>query len=134
FSPDARAGYESMITAFAAWSAGAHVGLQACGILDQINAMCYEKFVLDLEVWGYVKRVATPAGVDADSLAMEVIAACPGDYLTAEHTMKHFREELLTPSLAPPLSYDAWLAQGRPDALTLAGERVARLQSEQEAT
>ena len=124
FSPDARAGYESMMTAFAAWSSGAHVGLQAFGILDHINAMCFEKLVLDLGMWDYIKRVATAGGVNGETLAMEAIAACPQDYLTAEHTMRHFREELLTPALAPPLSYDAWLEQGRPDTLALAsGQR-----------
>ncbi len=127
FSPDARAGYESMMTAFAAWSGAAHVALQAFGILDQINAMSFEKFVLDLELWGYLRRVAAAVAVDADALALDTIAGCPADYLGAAHTIEHFRTELVTPALAPPLSYEAWMGEGRPDVVAHARERVREL-------
>jgi trimethylamine--corrinoid protein Co-methyltransferase len=130
FSPDARAGYESMMTAFAAFSAGAHVALQAFGILDQINAMSLEKFVLDLEMWRYLQRVATPGEVTPETLALEDIANCPVDYLSTGHTMTHFRTELLTPQLAPPLSYDGWGERDRPTALQWAQQQVAELQAE----
>lgn len=127
FTADARAGYESMMTAFAAWSGGADVALQAFGILDQINAMSYEKFVLDLEAWGYLQRVAAPVVVTNEAVALEVIATRPADYLSTDHTMAHFRDELLTPALAPPLSYEAWTEQARPAALRWAQERAAEL-------
>jgi len=130
FTADARAGYESMMTAFAAWSSGAHLCLQALGILDHINAMSYEKFALDLEVWAYLARIASPTAVTDEALAMEAIAELPADYLAADHTMSHFRRELLTPALCPALSYDAWQETGGPDTLKLARERVKAMLAE----
>jgi trimethylamine--corrinoid protein Co-methyltransferase len=125
FTVDARAGYESMMTAFAAWSSGTHVALQAFGILDQINAMSLEKFVIDIELWRYVQRVAQPGAVDAETLATTEVMAGPVDYLGTDHTMNHFRHELLTPDLAPPLSYDSWWEGGQPTALQQARKQVA---------
>ena len=122
--PDCRSGYERMMTALASWSAGTHLCLQAAGTLDCINSMCYEQFVIDLEVWGYLKRLAAPVAVDEESLALDLIASTPGDYMATEHTLRHFRDELRTPRLAPPDTYEGWLESGGQSATDLAADKV----------
>jgi trimethylamine--corrinoid protein Co-methyltransferase len=118
--PDCRSGYERMMTALAAWAAGAHVCLQGAGTLDSINSMSYEQFVIDAEIWAYLKRLAARPGVDAGTLAVDVVATLPADYLGAEHTMEH---------LATPKPYDEWLAEGAPDVVSLAVKRLGALES-----
>ena len=115
FGPDARAGYESMMTALCGWQAGAHLCMQAAGILDFINAMSYEKFAIDLELWGYIKRISTSAKMDADTMALDVIASVPNNYMAEMHTLAHFRQETYAPTLAPPLTYEDWVRAGMPD-------------------
>ena len=119
FLPDCRSGYERMMTALAGWSAGAHVCLQALGTLDRINSMCYEQFVVDMEVWGYVRRLAERPRYDT---ALDVISE--GDYLWHMHTVRHMREEIYEPILVPPSSYEDWLSSGGKDVVDRASERL----------
>jgi trimethylamine--corrinoid protein Co-methyltransferase len=127
--PDNRSGYERMMTAMAAWTAGSHVCLQGAGTLDSINSMSFEQFAIDAEIWNYVKRLAARPRVDAGTLAVDVIASLPVDYLGVEHTMEHLAAEMAAVSLATPKSYDEWLAEGAPDVVTLAGKRLESLES-----
>jgi len=134
FLSDCRAGCERMMTAMAAWHAGAHLGLQSFGILDSINTMSLEQFVLDAEYWGYLRHVASGLNADAEALAVEEILALPGDYMSTDHTIRHFRKTLHLPSLVPAQSYDAWVRQGKRDVASLAAERAAALAATTAAT
>ncbi len=115
--PDNRSGYERMMTAMAGWAAGAHVCLQGAGTLDSINSMSYEQFAIDAEIWAYLKRLAARPAVNAGTLAVDVIASLPVDYLGVDHTMEHLAAEMAAVSLATPKSYDEWLAEGAPDVV-----------------
>ena len=126
-SPDCRSGYERMMTAFAGWSAGANVCLQAAGALDCINSMCYEQFAIDLEVWAYLRRIAAGVEVTGENLAVSEIAALPSGYIGTDHTFAHFRDQLLTPGLAPPLSYERWRDSGAPTVAELAQPKIRDL-------
>jgi trimethylamine--corrinoid protein Co-methyltransferase len=127
--PDCRSGYERMMTAMAGWTAGAHVCLQGAGTLDSINSMSYEQFAIDAELWAYLKRLAARPAVDAGTLAVDVIASLPVDYLGADHTMQHLAAEMATVSLATPKPYDEWLAEGAPDVVSLAGKCLEKLET-----
>jgi trimethylamine--corrinoid protein Co-methyltransferase len=126
--PDNRSGYERMLTAIAAWTAGAHVCLQGAGTLDSINSMSYEQFAIDAEIWTYLKRLAAWPRVDAGTLAADIVASLPVDYLGVEHTMEHLAAEMAAVSLATPKSYDEWLAEGAPDVVTLSGRHLEKLE------
>jgi trimethylamine---corrinoid protein Co-methyltransferase len=123
--PDCRSGYERMMTALAAWSAGAHLCLQGAGTLDSINSMSYAQFVIDVEMWGYVKRLAVRPEPSDEALAEDLIASLPADYLGTDHTVAHLREELAAPFLATPKPYDQWLADGAHSVVDLALPYVA---------
>lgn len=97
-----QAGYESMLTLLASYSAKTNLIFQSAGIMDSYNAMCYEKFIVDLEIIGMVKRYVSGVKVDVETLAVDVITeiGIAGQFLTSEHTMKHFRKEPFLPDIS----------------------------------
>jgi len=125
--PDCRSGYERMMTALCGWNAGAHMCLQAVGTLDCINSMCYEQFVIDMEIWGYIKRLSARPPVSDDALAFDAIASEPREYLSHEHTVAHFRDELYIPDLAMADAYESWASSGGKDVTTLAQARLREM-------
>ena len=54
--PDAQAGFESMLSLLTAINSGVDLVLHAAGILSSYLAFSYEKFVLDDEMCGMVRR------------------------------------------------------------------------------
>lgn len=125
--PDCRSGYERMMTAMAAYNAGAHFCLQAVGILDSINTMSYEQYVIDLEIWSYISRFARPAIVDKETLALDVIKGNTDGLLTHEHTLRHMRNELHIPALASTETYEDWWANSGPDVVSQASEKAKQM-------
>ena len=124
---DVRSGYESALTAWAAWAGGVHFVLQAAGTLDCINAMSFEKFAVDLEVWAYLQRLSSRPAFEADDLALELLQSGDGNYLGDDHTVEHMRENLFSPQLALGGTYDTWLANGQKTTLALASNLVERI-------
>ncbi|HEX9115007.1 MAG TPA: trimethylamine methyltransferase family protein [Anaerolineae bacterium] len=66
------------------------------------------------EIVAYVKRVIQGFDTSADALALDAIerAGQGGNYLTDEHTLRHFRSAVWQPSLINRANPDAWLAKG----------------------
>ena len=122
--PDCRSGYERMMTAMASWTSGVHLCMQAAGTLDCINSMSYEQFVIDTEIWTYLKRLATATVVDPSTLAVDVIATLPVDYLGSDHTIEYMGSEMAAVALASPKPYDEWIAAGGPDVVAAAAQRM----------
>lgn len=120
--PDCQSGYERMMTAMAAYQCGAHFCLQAVGILDSINMMSYEQFVIDLEIWSYIKQLSREIVVNPQTLAQDIINSNTENYLSNEHTVLHMREELLIPSLITPETYEQWWNLGHKDIIDKAGK------------
>ena len=122
--PDCQSGYERMMTAMAAYYSGSHFCLQAAGILDSINIMSYEQFVIDLEIWSYIKRLSEKMVINSETLALDIIGSHTENYLAHEHTVRHMREELFIPSLVPPQSYEQWWSSNNKDIVEKAHEIV----------
>ncbi len=125
--PDCRSGYERMLTAITAYNAGAHFCLQAAGILDSINIMSYEQYVIDLEIWAYIRHFSRSMVVDKETLATDVINVNTQGLLEHEHTLKHMRDELHPPALVVPQSYEDWWAAEGPDVVSQATQRAQQL-------
>ena len=68
---------------------------------DCANTIKYEQMVIDDELCNMINRGLRGIGVDPESLALHVIAEVGqrGNYLSTEHTLRRFREELFLPSL-----------------------------------
>lgn len=91
-----------LLTLLATYSAKTNLIFQSAGIMDSYNSMCYDKFIVDLEIIGMVKRYVNGVKVDPETLAVDVIAevGIAGQFLTSNHTMKHFRKEPFLPEIS----------------------------------
>ena len=87
---------------------------QACGILAGFNAMSYEKFLLDDETCGMIRRILKPIAVNDETIGLEQIkkAGIGGSYISFPETFKKCRTELFSPDLATRGSYEKWKKQG----------------------
>ncbi|MGI9861639.1 trimethylamine methyltransferase family protein [Moorella naiadis] len=127
--PDSQAAYESMMNLQSAGLAGVDFVLHAAGILESYLSMSLEKFVIDDEICGMVRRYLAGTRVDVDGLALELIEATGpgGQFLTSEHTYRHFKSEFWQPSLASRSSYDQWQVDGARDLLARASVRLKEM-------
>ena len=96
--PDYQAGLESGIGAVLAALAGINM-VSGAGILDYILTQSLEKLVLDHEACAMALRLARGIAHGADD-PVELIAGLVerGEFLSHEHTRRHWREELSVPS------------------------------------
>ncbi|QDR79134.1 trimethylamine methyltransferase family protein [Sporomusa termitida] len=97
-----QSGYESMLTHLATHRAGTNLIFQSAGIMDGYLTMSYEKFIVDLEIIGMVKRYLGGVKVNSGTLAVDVIhkVGIAGEFLTNEHTMQHCRKEPFIPDVS----------------------------------
>ena len=124
-SPDAQAGAESMLGLLTAVNSGVDFILHAAGILSSYLAFSYEKFILDDEMCGLVRRLRRGISVTPETLASELIAKVGpgGNFLMEPHTVERCRTEFWQPALYSRESLEAWMANGRPDSTQRARQR-----------
>jgi trimethylamine--corrinoid protein Co-methyltransferase len=111
---DAQAGMESMMSMMMVIQCGINYVLHATGILSSYLAISYEKFMIDDDVCGMVRRFKRGLDVTAESLAMEVIERVGpgGNYLSDQHTYDHCRTEFYLPRLLNRKTVNNWQAKG----------------------
>jgi trimethylamine--corrinoid protein Co-methyltransferase len=132
--PDAQAGFESMLALLTTINSGVDFVLHAGGILSSYLAFSYEKFVLDDEMCGMVRRFRCGIEVTPETLAYDVIArvGSGGNYLAEMHTVKRCRTEFWQPALCDRSGVEAWMAGGRQDVVARARQRWLKLLEEHE--
>ena len=123
--PDAQASYESMMSLLMAQVSGINFVLHTAGILDTYNCMSYEKFIIDDEMCGMVKRIKKGFKVNEDTLGLNAIkeAGPGGHFLDKEHTLEHFRGELYQPTLSNRDDFDGWSVKGCPYCMETANKK-----------
>lgn len=133
-SPDSQAGYESMMGLLTAVNSGISFVLHAAGILSSYLAFSYEKFVLDDEMCGMVRRFRRGFAVTPETLAYDVITNVgpQGHFLLEPHTFERCRDAFWEPALNNRDGLDAWVRGGRLDAMERARQRWQTLLAEHE--
>lgn len=133
-SPDAQAGFESMFSLLTAANSGADFVLHAAGILSSYLTFSYEKFVIDDEMCGIVRRYCRGLPVNQDSLAYDVIANVGpgGNFLREAHTVTRCRHAFWQPAICDRAGLEMWLANGQPDLTQRANRRWQDLLAEHE--
>jgi trimethylamine--corrinoid protein Co-methyltransferase len=113
-SPGAQASYESMMNLLMSRLSGMNFVLHSAGILESFNCMCYEKFIIDDEMCGMVKRIKRGYEVNPDTLAFDIVKEVGpgGHFLDKDHTLDHFRTEFYQPQLSDRDNYFSWHANG----------------------
>jgi trimethylamine--corrinoid protein Co-methyltransferase len=123
---DAQAGMEKMGSILLGMLAGADL-LGHAGIVGTDHGGSLSWLVVDNEACAFVRRILRGFDVDDERLAFPVIAGVGpgGNYLSLEHTVRHFRKELWVPSaLWERDSYAAWGERG---SLTMEQRAAARV-------
>jgi trimethylamine--corrinoid protein Co-methyltransferase len=127
--PDAQAGWESMLSLLTTVSCGVDFVLHSAGILSSYLAFFFEKFVMDDEMCGLVRRFWRGFEVSPATIAYDVITNVGpgGNYLMEMHTLKRCRTEFWQPSLSDRSGLEAWMTGGRQDAVARAHQRWQKL-------
>ena len=127
--PDAQAAYESMMSLLMAHTSGINFVLHAAGILDTYNCMSYEKFVIDDELCGMVKRIKKGFKVNDDTLGLDAIKEVGpgGHFLDKDHTFQHFRSEFYQPTLSNRDDFDSWYTKGSPQSMEAANKKYKEI-------
>lgn len=99
---DVQAGIEKTYTVLYGALAGVDVIHDAVGgLLSTAMVSSYEQMIIDDELCNMVNRGLRGIEVNPESLAYDLISEVGqrGNYLSTEHTLRHFRKELFLPSL-----------------------------------
>ena len=111
--------------------AGASFVLHGAGELENTMAVSYEKILVDHEIIEMARRFARGMGVDADTLAVDVIndigGGPRGQFLQHEHTFRHFRREQYMPQLFVRDIYSDWEKAGKKGVARRAADRVSEI-------
>lgn len=125
---DAQAGYESMMSLMMGMMSGAHIAVQALGVLDSIMMTSYEKFIIDEEMVRRVLHIREGIDTSDEALSVDVIQEIgqTGSYLMHTNTFEHFRESWL-PTVSEWGSYDEWKNNGSEDVVIRANRKYKEI-------
>ncbi|MDY7078958.1 MAG: trimethylamine methyltransferase family protein [Chloroflexota bacterium] len=122
---DIQAGFEKAMSAVLAALAGSNFIHHAAGMLENMNTVAAEQFVIDNDILGMAMRVVQGIEVNEKTLALDVIDEIGpgGHYLMADHTLRHMRSEFYYPSaVVDRQGWDMWQQDGGRDAVERARE------------
>jgi trimethylamine--corrinoid protein Co-methyltransferase len=128
--PGAQSVMERLMTLLPPALAG--IDLINLSTLETKMSFSLEQLVIDEEILSVIERHLQGITVTDDALALDLIhkVGAGGDFVTTDHTLQHFRDELLTPELVEHESRREWEMAGAPDLTMLAGEKARRLLAE----
>jgi trimethylamine--corrinoid protein Co-methyltransferase len=123
---DAQCGLESSSGALLGALTGVNM-ISGPGMLDFESCFSLEKLVIDAEIVGMAKRLVAGITERETPLGLDIIRQVGhvGNFLTARHTRRWFREELFIPSGVIDRDFRRnWEAKGSLDATARAHQRV----------
>jgi trimethylamine--corrinoid protein Co-methyltransferase len=133
-SPGAQAMMERLMTLLLPALAG--IDLINLSTLDTKMTFSLEQLVIDETILSVVERYLRGITVDDETLALDLSHEIGpgGAFTTTDHTLRHFREELLIPGLISREPRESWEAVGAPDMRTRAQEKARRILAEHRPT
>ncbi len=122
---DGQAAAEKTLTGLAHATHGVNI-VWGAGNLESTLCMSAEMLVIDDEIIGSIRRFARGIGVTDETLALDLIREVGHrtDFLTTDHTLRHFREEIRHTRLPTRCKRDRWEREG---ATTLEERAAARV-------
>ena len=98
-------------------------------MVDSLNTMSLEQFILDEKNVGFAKRILNGMDVSAEKIAADIIRAKGpgGSFLDTRHSLKHFREELWMPQISDRTTWSQWHERGEKGAEVRAHEAAKKL-------
>ncbi len=112
---DGQAMQESAAAMWSTLMSGSNQVWHAAGWLEGGLTMSYEKFVMDLDQCGAMLRVLQGFETGPEEMGRDAYAqAGPGkNFLSTDHTMRHYRDANFRPDLPEAGSYERWAEAGR---------------------
>ena len=103
--------------------------VKTLGRLHANLALCAEQVLIDYEGLQWLRRFFTGPEVDDATLALDAVRAVGpgGEYVTAQHTLEHYRETFWFPTLLHRGAWGDYVANGQQTMLDLATERVREI-------
>ncbi len=100
--------------------------------LETKMSFSMEQLVVDETILSLMEHYFSGIGVGDETLALDLIheIGSTGAYITADHTVGHFRGELLIPELVGRETRSAWDAAGAPDMSSRARDKIHRILTE----
>lgn len=132
YAINAQAGIESALLMAAPILSGVHFIHQSCGILGAYAAVSFEKFIIDEEVCGMLKRAVTPLEISAETLNTDLIhrVGPAGSYMMQPETAKNCRTAFFPSNLSRRSTYEDWEAKDNGNIIARAKQYVQnRLES-----
>ena len=125
--PDEQAAAEAALTLMMESLAGVNL-VHDLGYLESGKCCSLQMIAICDELAGYIRHFRRGVEVSDQTLALDLIAELgpEGDYLSSEHTVRHFREGWL-PTLFDRNHYDGWAQSGAKSLGQRARERVEEL-------
>jgi len=126
--PDIQAGMESALGLLTAVRSGINFVLHSCGILGSFISMSYEKFVVDEELCGMVRKMLRPMDLSPEAIDVESIkkVGIGGQFLTQPKTLAQCRTAFFIPELLARGGYGNWKNAGKKRLDQVATLTVAR--------
>lgn len=128
---DEQTAFEKALNGVMPALAGANL-VASVGMLEDALTSSIEQLVIDDEILGIILHAARGITVSEETLALEAIARVgpQGDFLTDEHTARHFRQECHYPELSFRTGSASWRKGGYQTILDAARDRASTLINE----
>jgi trimethylamine--corrinoid protein Co-methyltransferase len=97
--------------------------------MDGSMACAVEQLVLGDEIIGMAKRFLRGVSFSPEQIARDLLyqVGPGGEFLSQNHTMEHFREELWRPSIFTRQPMEAWKQAGERDTLDRVCEKIRHI-------
>lgn len=127
-TPDAQAAYEKTLLGLLHALGGVNL-IWGIGNLESTMTLCPEQAVIDDEIAAGILRAWEGIEINEETMAVSVIKALAqkADYLSHEHTLRHFREELRMSRLLSRERWAVWEKAGKKDLYQRASDRVEEI-------
>ena len=99
--PDIQAGMESAFVLSAAAMSGMNLSICSCGMLGSYLGMSFEKFLIDEDLCGMVKKLLQPISLAQNDICLDIIkkVGIGNNYVMETHTLERCRTEFFIPNL-----------------------------------
>ena len=126
--PDGQAAGESALALSTAARNGINFILHSAGILGSYIAMSFEKFLMDEEMCGIVRKLIKPIDFSDEAIDVQMIknVGIGGQYLTQPKTFKLCRTEFYMTDFFNRQNHAGWKAAGSKRIDQVATERLSQ--------
>ena len=130
---DGQCAAEAALSLFTAHLNGANI-IHDCGFMDAGMQGSLQLMAFTDDLIGFIRAATRPVEINPETLALDLIEDLgpSGDYLSSEHTYRHFREPYYS-RLADKRQYDDWLEQEGSTLEERAAEQVDEILADHRA-